>query len=65
MAESAVSLEYRSPKFNSMGSIDCEINHSKYGWVPFTASPEDPEEHGRLLYDAILAAGNIEPYQPA
>ena len=60
-----MSIEYRTPRFNSVGTIDCEINHPAFGWIPFTASPDDPEEYGRELYDHILAAGNIEPYQPA
>lgn len=35
------------------GFIDCELNHPMFGWVPFTASPEDPEEHGRELYSQL------------
>ena len=34
-------MEYRKPKYNSNGTIDCEINHPEYGWIPFTAHPED------------------------
>lgn len=58
-------MEYRNPKFNMFGTIDCEVKHPAYGWIPFTASPDDPEEYGRQLYDQILAVGNIEPYEPA
>lgn len=36
-------------------AINCEINHPDYGWIPFTASPNDPEEHGRNIYAACLA----------
>ncbi|WP_170940341.1 hypothetical protein [Bordetella genomosp. 7] len=58
-------MKYRSPRYNAVGSIDIELYHPEFGWIPFTASPDDPEEYGRQLYDQILAAGNIEPYEPA
>ena len=40
-----------------------EINHPVHGWIPFTASPDDPEEHGRLLFaDAqATAAPYVSP----
>ena len=43
-------MEYRNAKRSSAETIDCEINHSVYGWLPFTASPIDPEKHGRDIY---------------
>jgi hypothetical protein len=43
-------LAYTGPTFNSDGSIDMEIEHPVHGPIPFTASPDDPEEHGRLLF---------------
>lgn len=52
-------MEYRNPVYNALGTIDCEIYHQDYGWIPFTASPDDTELHGRELYDAIVKAGNI------
>lgn len=58
-------MEYRNPRFNEFRTIDCEINHERFGWIPFTASPDDPEEYGRRLYDQIVAAGGIAPYEPA
>lgn len=45
----------RGMKFTSDGCIDCEINHPDYGWIPFTASPNDPEEHGRNIHAACLS----------
>ncbi|MEO1108255.1 MAG: hypothetical protein AAFX90_10065 [Pseudomonadota bacterium] len=50
------SLEYRNPMRNQFGTIDCEINHPEFGWIPFTAGPDDSEELGRLLSDEIEAA---------
>lgn len=57
-------MDYRNPVFTESGAIDCEINHPQFGWIPFTASPDDSEEHGRDLFAAITAAGNIAPYVP-
>jgi hypothetical protein len=46
-------LETRNAKRNADGTIDCEINHPQFGWIPFTASPEDPERHGREIFEAL------------
>jgi hypothetical protein len=43
--------------------IDCEINHPTYGWIPFTASPDDVEAHGRDIF-AALAKGVVAQYVP-
>ena len=43
-------MNYKNPVFTASGTIDMEINHPVYGPIPFTASPDDPEEHGRLLF---------------
>lgn len=45
-------------------AIDLEINHPVYGWIPFGASPHDPEEFGRELYAAALA-GEFGPVADA
>jgi hypothetical protein len=46
--------------------IGCEIDHEVFGWIPFAASPNDPEQHGRDLYAALVAGehGDIAPYVP-
>jgi len=54
----------RNPIYNRFNSVDCEIEHPEYGWIPFTASPSDPEEYGRDLYNEIIQSQNIAPYQP-
>lgn len=41
------------------GRIDCEINHSRYGWIPITADPEDRAT--APLHAAILASGESLP----
>lgn len=43
-------MDYRNAVFIADGRIDCEIDHPKFGWIPFTASPGDPEEFGRELF---------------
>lgn len=50
------------PQYNAFGTIDLEIDHPKYGRIPFTASPDDPE--GAAIYAAALAGeyGPIAPY---
>lgn len=48
-------MEIRNTKVISEDVIDCEINHPKFGWIPFTASRFDEEEHGRLVFEACLS----------
>jgi hypothetical protein len=55
-------MEYRNPRYNRFGTIDVEINHPAFGWIPFTASPDDPEEHGRLMFEQL--APTAAPYEP-
>jgi hypothetical protein len=57
-------MEIRNPSYNAFGTIDCEINHPKLGWIPFTASATDSEELGRQIHADILAgkAGEISTY---
>ncbi len=37
--------------------IDCIITSSQFGEeeLPFTASPSDPEAHGRQIFDDLIA----------
>ena len=44
-------------------AIDCEIEHPQYGWIPFTASPDDVEAHGREVF-AALSKGDVAEYVP-
>lgn len=55
-------MNYRNPRFNAQGTIDCEIDHPEYGWIPFTATPDDVEECGRGLYHDILGSGGAAPH---
>jgi hypothetical protein len=53
-------MEFRNPVFTANGDVDCEVNHPRLGWIPFTASPDDVEEHGREIFDA--ASKEAAPY---
>lgn len=56
-------MEYRNAFYNAVGTINCEINHPKLGWIPFTASPDDPEPSGRAIY-ALVSKGEVGDYVP-
>lgn len=55
---------YRNPIYNQNDTIDCEIEHPDYGWIPFTASPDDVETTGKILFDKIKSKGKIAAYVP-
>lgn len=59
-------MNAKNPKYNDFGSIDLEIEHPVYGWIPFTASPDDVEEHGRKIYAEAIEGkfGVVAPYVP-
>jgi len=44
--------------------VGMEIEHPIYGWIPFAASPDDVEAHGRDLYARAIAGefGVVAPY---
>lgn len=48
--------------------IDCNITTSQFGneVLPFTASPNDPEPHGRAIFADLVAGkyGAIADYTP-
>ena len=62
-----VAESVRSLRFSSQDgqSIDCSVKFDHLGSeVPFTASKNDPENHGRSMYDDLVAGkyGEIAPY---
>lgn len=56
-------IEFRNPAYNAAGTIDVEINHERWGWIPFTASPDDDRDYGRAIY-AEAIQGDVAPYVP-
>lgn len=59
-------MEYRNPVYShpAQATIDMEINHPTFGWLPFTASPNDDIEYGRELFATAVASGTVAPYTP-
>lgn len=59
-------MQVKNLKYNQLGTIDCEIEHSIYGWIPFTASPDDSEPLGVEIYNRAINGefGTIEEYVP-
>jgi hypothetical protein len=56
-------MNYRNAQYNAFGTIDCEIEHPVYGWIPFTADPSDVEPIGAEVFNAAKAkaAVYVEP----
>jgi hypothetical protein len=55
-------MNYRNAQYNQFGTIDCEIEHPLYGWIAFTANPDDVEPLGKVIFD--LAKDNASEYVP-
>lgn len=53
-------MEIRNARYNAVGTIDCEVEHPVHGWIPFTASPDDAEQHGRDIFAQVSATA--DPY---
>jgi hypothetical protein len=56
-------MQWRNPVYAADGRINVEVNHPTFGWVPFTASPNDVEAHGREIF-AAASEGPVAPYVP-
>lgn len=50
-------MDARNPEWGDPAHtyINLEINHPAYGWIPFTATPNDVEAHGREIFAAAVA----------
>jgi hypothetical protein len=55
-------MNFRNAKYNEFGTIDCEVEHPKYGWIPFTASPHDTVQQGVDIFEQ--AKDVAEEYTP-
>lgn len=53
-------MNYRNPAYNAAGTIDCEVDHPDFGWIPITISPDDPPT--AELY-ATVSTGDVAPYE--
>lgn len=56
----------KSPKFSNYNktSIDVMWHHPEHGEIPFTATPDDSEAHGREIYSLAKGGkfGEVSPY---
>ena len=59
-------IELSNPRYNADGSIDADWNHPVHGLIAFTASPNDPELHGRAIFEWLQNGeyGPVLPYNP-
>lgn len=59
-------MQWRNARFTASGLVDCEIDHPRHGWIPFTVDPADtgaPFDVAALDAE-IRAAGTIAAYVP-
>lgn len=57
-------ISARNGVYTESGLINCLVHFESFDdFIPFTASPDDPEAHGRQLY-ADLKAGKYGPVAP-
>lgn len=59
-------MKYRNAKYIDNTRIDCEIEHPRHGWIPYTLDPADTDmtiNNDRLLA-AMTSAGDVEAYVP-
>lgn len=57
-----VDTPFRNARYDAGGTITADILHPVFGWIPFTASPDDVAPHGRVLFEHIKNTGPVEPY---
>ena len=59
-------MKYRNAKYIDDTRIDCEIEHPKFGWIPYTLDPSDTDM--TINNDDLLAAmsvnGDVAAYVP-
>lgn len=55
-----MTMNIRNPKLIAGGRIDCEVQHPKLGWIPFTADPADGPLGAEIHAAALLL--NPAPY---
>lgn len=53
MAKSKDLIDFSDAHYLSDGRIDCIWHHPVHGDIPFTADPNDVEEHGRMIFDFL------------
>ena len=58
-------MNYRNAKFTAQPTvIDCEIEHPKFGWIPYTLDPADTDQtiDNVALLEAMRANADVAVY---
>lgn len=57
-------MQAKNPTYTVDNGIDLMVLHPEFGWIPFTARPDDVEPHGVELYNNAISGkyGDIAPY---
>jgi hypothetical protein len=62
-------MDWKNARYNAFGTVDCEINHPQYGWIPFTCNPNDKGAafDTSALFDEMrdVAAPYVPPPPPS
>lgn len=56
-------MDVRNPVHNGDGSIDCEIEHPIYGWIPYTCRDGSGEAQMQDIWNRLQEM-DIAPYVP-
>lgn len=46
-------FNFRNPKWTTSDTIEVEVEHEKFGWIPFNATPYDEMDYGRELFELL------------
>lgn len=59
-------MNYRNARYIDDTRIDCEIEHPKFGWIPYTLDPADKDKtiNNDDLLSAMLANGDVAAHVP-
>lgn len=57
-------MNYRNARYIDATRIDCEIQHEKFGWIPYTLDPADTDQtiNNDNLLAAMSANGDVAAY---
>ncbi|AYD00909.1 hypothetical protein [Neorhizobium sp. NCHU2750] len=50
-----MTMNFKAATYNQYGTIDMEVEHPDFGWIPFTASETDSEDYCRELFAAAVS----------
>ncbi len=57
-------MNYRNARYIDINRIDCEINHTDYGWIPYTLDPTDEDNtvDNVSLLESMNSRGDVIAY---